>query len=358
MKIAIASCDHDTFDQEIEIAEREGVELAYAYRHRFTQEEIAENCRDADAILMQRGFFGGRTLEKLPNLVALGRYGVDEDGFDVPAACVRQVGLFNVPDFATEAVSDHAIALALALLRDVAYQDRRTRVGETSFHSSRPLQLFRDLTFGVVGCGRAGVATARKAAALGFDVIVNDSHIKPALASGFPNVTIDVLLSHADVVSLHVPLHSSTHHMIARKALALMKPTAVLVNTGRGSTVDLRFLTEALQEGRLRAAALDVVENEAVPADSPALGLDRLVLTPHMGWYTEATYDALKRRVIQNVIDYLKGRPLHDMVNPQILTDETSWPVERLHIPPTPLQPTIDPTLGGRPGPLIQPPRR
>jgi D-3-phosphoglycerate dehydrogenase len=289
--------------------------------------------------------------------VALGRYGFDNDGFDVPAACERQVGLFNVPDFATEAVSDHAIALALTLLRDIAYQDRLAHAGEASFIASQPLHLFSELTFAVIGCGRSGVATARKATALGFNVIVHDSHIKPALASGFHRVMLDELVRTADVISLHVPLNASTHHMFARKLLGRMKPSAILINTGRGSTIDLRFLTEALEQGRLRAAALDVVEDEVVLAKSPAMALDRLVLTPHMGWYTETTYDALKRRIIQNVIDYLKNRPLHDMVNAQILTGETSWPVERLHIPPTPLQAFPDPTLHGRPGPLIQPPR-
>jgi D-3-phosphoglycerate dehydrogenase len=336
MKIAIASCDHDTFDQEQEICAREGVELAFAYRHSFTQEEIAENCRDADAVLMQRGFFGDKTLERLPKLVALGRYGVGVDGWDVRAASARQVALFNAPDFATEAVSDHAIAMALMMLRDIPYQDHLVRTGEATFTRSRPMRLFAGLTFGVVGCGRVGMATARKATALGFKVIVNDAHIVAALSSGFPSYDIEDLLRVADVVSMHVPASAGSYHMIAQRALSLMKPSAVIVNTSRGNVVDLRFLATALQEGRVRAAALDVLEEEPMPTDVAALALDRLTLTPHMAWYTEDTYDALKRRALQNVIDYLKGRPVHDMVNPEILTGETAWPVPRLHVPPAP----------------------
>jgi len=358
MKIAIAGCEHDTFDQELAIAEREGVELQYAYRHTFTPEEILERCQDADAILSERAFFGRRTMERLPKLVAIGRYGAMVSGLDVRAANERQIAIFSVPDASTEAVSDHALTLALMLLRDVAFQDRRVRLGDASFVRSRPLHLFSELTYGVLGCGRIGSSVARKAQALGFEVLVSDAHVRQDTYNGFQAVDFEDLLARCDVLSVHLPRGGSTFHLIGRTALKLMKPSAIIVNTGDGDVVDLRALSTALQEGRLRAAGLDTLDEEPMPTDAASLCLDRLVLTPHMAWYTEETLDVVKRRTIQNVIDYLKGRPLHDMLNPQILTGETVWPVERLHIEVGPLPPTIDPTLGGMPGPLIPGPKR
>ncbi|MCL1841802.1 MAG: hypothetical protein FWF75_08675 [Propionibacteriaceae bacterium] len=353
MKIAIAGCEHDTFDQEREIAAREGIDLEYAYRHTFTPEEMPEKCLDADAILSERGFFGRRTMERLPHLVAVGRYGPGLSGLDVPAACERNIALFHVPDLATEAVSDHAIALAVALLRDIVSQDRHVHLGDADVVASRPLHLFSELTFGVLGCGRTGTATARKAQALGFSVVVSDAHMRSAMYEGFPAVDAEDLLASSDIVSLHLPRGGSTYHLIGRTTLPLLKPNAIVVNTGDGDTVDLGPLCTALQEGALRGAALDTTDQDPATMAVASSFPGRLIITPRMAWYTEETYDACKRRAIQNLIDYLLGRPVHNMINPQILTGESTWPVARLHIEPNPRPAMTDPTTG-HPDPPIQ----
>jgi D-3-phosphoglycerate dehydrogenase len=134
-------------------------------------------------------------------------------------------------------------------------------------------------------------------------------------------VSFDDVLTRADVVSLHVPLSADTHHLIDAGALARMKPTAVLVNTCRGGVVDTAALVGALVGGRLKGAGLDVLEEDPVPADHPIAALDNVILTPHIAWYSDESYDELKYRTLENVADVLAGRCPRNIINPEVLAD-------------------------------------
>lgn len=318
MKLVITECDHDAFDQEREVAARYHAELVIAQAH--TPEEIVAAAADADGIIVQYATIDAALMDRLPKLRAIGRYGVGYDSIDVPAATTRGIAVFTVPDYGTESVSDHALALALAMLRDIPRLDRYLRCGRAGFPAVRPERLFATRTVGVLGCGLIGSALARKASALGMTVIVHDIAAGQAESfHGFPAVSFTELLRRSDVLSIHVPLTELTRGMINADALAQMSAQAIIVNTARGPIVDSEALRAALVAGHLRGAALDVLDVEPVPTDHPLMAMDNVTFTPHMGWYTEDSYGELKRRAVENVASFLVGEAPRNLLNPEAL---------------------------------------
>lgn len=318
-RIVITDCDHESTAIERAAAANHGVELILAQCR--TEDEVISAAAGADAIVVQYAPITARVLDALPALKAVGRYGVGVDTVDVPAATARGVAVCNVPDYGTEDVSDHAVALALTLARGTARLDRRIRRGEHDIGPVQPLHRISTRTFGVVGLGLIGSATARKAKGLGYVVIGSDPTMSPGTLTddGVEVVAFDELLSRADVVSLHVPLMDATRHLINADTLSRMKPGAVLINTCRGGVVDTAAVARALASGQLHGAGLDVFEEEPLPITSPLLGLENTVLTPHAAWYSEESYGELKRRTVENVIDVCAGRAPRNILNPKVL---------------------------------------
>lgn len=318
LKIVITECDHDSIVPEQEIAQEHGIELVLAQAT--TTQEVIEAARDADGILVQYARIDAEVLDALPRLKAIGRYGVGVDTVDVPAATARGVAVCNVPDYGTEAVSDHAVGLALAVGRGIVRLDRGIRAGSADFVPVKPLRLVGGRTFGVIGLGLIGSATARKARGLGYDVIAADArHELGSEVAGVRIVALEELLGSAHVVSMHTPLTAETHHLISTEQLALMHPEAILVNTSRGGVIDTDALVQALEEGQIYGAALDVHEQEPIPADHPLTTFDTVVLTPHIAWYTEESYFELKRRTLGNVADVVSGVRPRNILNPEVL---------------------------------------
>jgi D-3-phosphoglycerate dehydrogenase len=316
--IAVTECDHDAFLEEEAVARESGVELLI--RQNRTRDELIDTCLDADGLLVQYARIDGDVMDALPRLRAIGRYGVGVDSINIDAATARGIAVCNVPDYGTEAVSDHAIGLTLAVARGIPRTDRGLREGRVDLPAVRPLYQTRGRTFGVVGLGRIGTATARKASGLGYDVIGHDSLAEPGTThDGVPAVTLDELCARADVVSLHVPLTPETRGLVGRDQLALMRDTTIVVNTARGGVVDVPALVDALRSGRLGGAGIDTHEDEPLPVDHPLTRFDNVVLTPHLAWYTEESYGELKRRTIENVVEVLAGRNPRNIVNPQAL---------------------------------------
>jgi len=319
MKIVITECDHDSFAPEHEVTDPAGAELVLTQSR--TAAELVAGAAGADAILVQYAQITAEVMDALPGLRAIGRYGVGVDSVDVDAATARGIAVCNVPDYGTESVSDHAIALALAAARGIPRLDRGLRAGSFDLAAVRPLYQTRGRVFGVIGMGRIGTATARKAAGLGYAVIGYDIAAQPERTQyhGFASVRLAELLERSQVISLHTPLTDTTRAMIGAKQFAQMRGDAILVNTSRGGVVDCDALVEALRTGALRGAAIDVHESEPLPADHPLTTFDSVVLTPHLAWYTEESYDELKRRTVANVIEVCAGRPPRNIVNPQVL---------------------------------------
>ncbi|PFG39424.1 D-3-phosphoglycerate dehydrogenase [Georgenia soli] len=319
MRIVITDCDHASVDIERAVAGEAGAELVVAQG--ISPAEVIANAEGADGLVVQYAQITAAVMDALPNLKAVGRYGVGVDTVDVEAATARGVAVCNVPDYGTEAVSDHAIALALAVSRGLVALDRGTRAGRPNLAEVNPIFQVRGRTFGVLGFGAIGRATARKAAGVGYEVVVHDTAVEPGTLTeeGYEAVSLEELLRRSQVLSVHVPLVPATHHLLDATRLALLPEHAVVVNTSRGGVVDTDALVDALRSGHLLGAGLDVFETEPLPADHPLTELDRVVLTPHAGFYTEESYAELKRRTIQNVVDVVAGRRPRNILNPSVL---------------------------------------
>lgn len=319
MNLVITDCDHDTIDEELAVAATRGLALELAQCR--TEDDVIAAARDADAIVVQYAPITDRVLAALPRLRAIGRYGVGVDTVDVAAATARGIAVCNVPDYGTEDVSDHAIALALTLVRGIVQFDRAMRDGEYALSHAKPLHRTKETVFGVVGLGRIGLATARKARALGFSVLGCDRRDDPIASSdGITVVDFETLLSQSDVISLHVPFDDTTRHLIDAVAISQMKHGAMLVNTCRGGVVDTAAVVEALRSGALKGAGLDVFEEEPLPAESLLYDLPGAALTPHAAWYSEESESELKRRAVENVIDVCEGITPRDILNPEVLS--------------------------------------
>jgi D-3-phosphoglycerate dehydrogenase len=253
------------------------------------------------------------------------RYGIGVDTIDVAAATEQGIVVANAPTYCVEEVSDHAAAMALSLARRVPALDGivRARGWDAAQAELNGIRRMRSRALGVVGMGRIGATLAAKLRPFVGRTLGYDPYLAPELIAerGAEPVGLETLLREADIVSLHVPLSPATRGLIGAEALALMKPTALLVNTSRGPIVDEAALALALAEGRLGGAALDVVEREPLPPDSPLLALDpqRLVLTPHSAASSDDSLEDLRREVIAAMEAMLGGRWPAGVVNPTVV---------------------------------------
>jgi D-3-phosphoglycerate dehydrogenase / 2-oxoglutarate reductase len=241
--------------------------------------------------------------ERLRGCRAIVRYGVGLDNVDVAAAAELGIAVGNVPEYGHEEISNHAIALLLALHRRLFQFDRSVRAGGEGVPPIETISRLSECTLGLVGLGRIGQRVARKARAFDMRVLGVDPQLQEsdAQALEIELVELDVLLAESDCVSLHVPLTGETRHMIDERALGLMRAQAGLINIGRGGLIDEEALVRALHAGRLMGAALDVTEIEPLPADSPLLDAPNVVLTPHVAWVSRPALEELRRRTAEVV---------------------------------------------------------
>jgi D-3-phosphoglycerate dehydrogenase / 2-oxoglutarate reductase len=279
-----------------------------------TPEDIVEVAGAADVVLAgSRPRFDAAVIDRL-RCRGIVRYGIGVDSVDLDAAAGRGIAVARVSDYGTEAVAFHTVSLVTALLRRLVEADRLLRDGGWGVADLRPLRQPSGLTAGVVGYGRIGRQTAGYLRGLGLQVLVNDEYVDVPPEDEVTACDLDTLLSGSDVVTLHVPGAPDGTPLLDRDRIARMRPGSVLVNTARGSLVDLPALVDALAEGRLAGAGLDVY-----PSEPPDLGplravADRLVLTPHMAWYTEESEADMRRKAADEAVRLLRGEPLRDPV--------------------------------------------
>jgi D-3-phosphoglycerate dehydrogenase len=241
------------------------------------------------------------------------RSGVGVETIDLDAAAAAGMWVARVADYGTDAVSLHAVTLALAGIRGVVAADRRVRSGAWGFAPLRPLHLPGELQAGVVGFGRIGRRTAELLHGLGFRVVAHDP-LAPVDAPAIADASLEELLATSDVVSLHAPAPADGSTLIGAAELATMKEHSVLVNTARGALVDQDALVAALQRGRPATAALDVFASEPVDASIFAEVAEHVILTPHMAWYTEESERDLREKAAREALRLLDGERPHDVV--------------------------------------------
>jgi D-3-phosphoglycerate dehydrogenase len=266
-------------------------------------ESLARECQPS-AILTCWAQVSAAAIEAAKPLRIVARLGVGLDNIAVDTATARGIWVTNVPDYCVEEVSDHAVGFALAWTRGIVHFDREVRSGRWA-PASAQLRRLAELTCGIVGFGRIGRATARKLAAFGCRLLAHDPY-PSAPVPGVESIDLDSLLSRSDIVIVHAPLTPATHHLIDAKRLALMRPGGLLINVSRGAVVDTDAVVQALQQGRLSAAGLDVLESE--PAVPQALLVQPgAMLTPHVAFSSDASLLELRRRAAQEVVRVLNG---------------------------------------------------
>jgi len=276
-----------------------------------TEAEGVAKLRDAQALLVNQYKLTQIVIRSLPRLRVISRYGVGYDNVDVPAATAAGVWVAYVPDYASEDVSDHAVALLMACIRKIPYCDRRVREG--AWNVSRELRSFRTKgrTLGIVGYGRIGSVTHRKLSGFALGrVLVHDPYVDPGLlrARGCTPCDLATLLRESDYVTIHAPLSPETRGMIGDSELRLMKPDAIIVNTARGPIIDEAALCRALEQRRIGCAGIDVFDREPPEPSSPLRGLHNVVLSGHIAWYTEESRVELRSKAALNVRAVAEGR--------------------------------------------------
>ncbi|GMG85423.1 C-terminal binding protein [Paralimibaculum aggregatum] len=276
--------------------------------------------REVRAILVRERRVDARLMDACPGLRCVQRYGVGVDNVDLPAATARRIAVCNIPDYgAAQEVSDHAVALYLAVARRIVSRDGEVRRGIWGVDQAQPVPGHRGAVLGLVGFGRIARAAWARFRALGFArALVSDPALgaAEAAAHGVEPAPLERIFAEADAVSLHAPLTAATRHIVDAAMLARMKPTAVLVNASRGGLIDEPALAAALHEGRLFGAGIDVFETEPPAPDNPLLGAPNTVLTDHAGWYSEASVRALQQHAAEGLRRALSGETPQNWVNP------------------------------------------
>jgi glyoxylate reductase len=263
-----------------------------------------------------------RVIEQADKLKVISQMAVGYDNIDISAATERGIPVGHTPGVLTETTADFAWSLLMAAARRVPEAERQVRAGIWKPWGPDILtgpDVF-SATIGIVGFGRIGQAMARRARGFNMRILYNDPKHHPELEQelGAQYVDLDELLREADFVSLHTYLSPETRHLIDRAALEKMKSTAILINTARGAVVDPQALTEALQAGRIYAAALDVFDPEPIPTDSPLLHLDNVIITPHIASGSIQTRALMAEMAVDNLLAGLTGERLPYCANPQV----------------------------------------
>ncbi len=290
-------------------------------------EEIVRQVREADGLVcLLTDRIDAEVIAAGERLRVISIMAVGYDNIDVAAATTRHIPVCNTPGVLTEATADLTWALLMVAARRVTEAERYLRAGRWKSWSPQLLlgQDVHGATLGIIGLGRIGQAVARRARGFAMRVLYHSATRKPEVERELSVewADLDTLLREADFVSLHVPLTEETRNLIGARELALMKPTAILINTARGQVVDQEALVAALQEGRLAAAGLDVFQVEPLAMDDPLLSLEKVVLLPHLGSASVATRTRMAMMAAENLVAGLKGERPPYLVNPEVLSDD------------------------------------
>jgi D-3-phosphoglycerate dehydrogenase / 2-oxoglutarate reductase len=274
----------------------------------------------ADAVLHSRGVLDDARIALLTRCRIISHYGTGVDRVDVAAATSRGIWVTNGPRYAVDEVSSHAIGLLLAVARKIVADDHAVRRGEFHIKPIRPVHRITGRTLGLLGFGNIARATGRKGRGLGLNVIAHDPYVDAGIfeREGVQALELAAVLSQSDYVSVHLPLTAETRNVLDRGAFSAMKPGAIVINTSRGAVIDEAALVDALASGHLAGAGLDVFAEEPPPVHHPLLQLPNVVVTGHIGFYSEESIEHMQRDAAEQVVQALSGRVPEFLVNRQV----------------------------------------
>ncbi len=285
-----------------------------------TEAELVEAGREAVALLVGNVEINAEVLSGLPRCLAIVKPSVGVDNIDLDAATAAGVCVANVPDYGTDEVATHAMALLLNAVRYVDACAADVRAGVWQPKPPYPVRRSFGRTLGIIGFGRIGRSVAQKATGFGWRLLAWDPYVDESemRQRGVEATDFDTLLAESDFVTLHLPLTEETHYMIGAGALAKMKPTSFLVNTARGGIVDSDALYRAVESGQIAGAALDVVDVEPPPEDHPMHRTDRILVTAHVAWYSQQAFEDLRVLAVREVARVLQGDLPVNLLNPEV----------------------------------------
>ena len=309
-RVLFSDYEYPDLDLERKLFEGAGTELVAAQCR--TESDVIEAAAGCAGILLQYAPITERVLAALPQLGIVSRIGVGVDTVDT-AACARHgVWVANSPDYGVGEVATHALALVLALIRNVVAYNGDIRAGQWHYLSSGKLKRAGEMTLGIVGLGRIGKRMAHVSRNVVRRVLACDPYLIDGDFPAYVERAADLagLFAASDVVSVHAPLSDETRGMIDADVLGRMRPGSYIVNTARGAIVDIDDLLAALDSGILAGVGLDVLPVEPIPAESPLLGHPKVILTPHAAFFSVQAEIELRRKAAQNIVTWLKaGRP-------------------------------------------------
>lgn len=318
--IAISQADYPDADIEEGVFDRIDAETVVG--NASSEEDLLELAAGADALLVEYARVTESVLDELDDLTVVSRYGIGVDNVDIDAATDRGVTVTNVPSYCEEEVATHAFSLLLTVVRKTAMYSGAVESGVWDWKRGQPIEPLVGRTLGFAAFGKIPRTLARLVSGFDFEYLVYDPYLDEEEIDNdsVRMVDFETLLSESDVISIHAPLFEETHHMFDADAFQQMPDSAILINTARGPLVDETALHEALQNGEIAGAGLDVMADEPVH-ESPLFDLDSVVVTPHVAWYSERSLDEVRRKAAENVVRVFSEKEPHGVVNRSTLTD-------------------------------------
>ncbi len=285
-----------------------------------TPEEVVKVGKDADALISQYAPITAEVIASLDRCKVIGRYGIGVDNIDVAAATGKGIAVINVPSYCEGEVSDHALAMLLAWARRIPHYTEEIRYGSWDWKTGCPIHRLEGRVLGLLGFGKIARLLAHKAKALGLEIVAYDPYLAGDVfeKEGVKRVTIDGLFAQSDFISVHVPLTSETYHLVDARAFTQMKVTACIINTSRGAVIDEEALANAIQKREIAGACLDVMEEEPPSNTNPLLTLPQVLLSPHVGWYSEESQAELRRKIAKDVGRAINGIRPQGLVNKEL----------------------------------------
>jgi D-3-phosphoglycerate dehydrogenase / 2-oxoglutarate reductase len=320
--VAVSDSVFPNLDPARDVLSKIGAELRVAAEA--TSEAILQVAVDADATLVTYAKITAGMIGKMTRCKIISRFGIGVDNVDIAAATQARIVVTRVPDYCIDEVSDHAIALLLALVRKIPFANSRAHAGHWEMAAIAPIHRLRGRILGLVGFGRIPRLVAPKAQAFGLKVLTYDPYVSQEAASEANVAKVDFpeLVKTSDYISIHTPLIAETNALFNSEVFAQMKPTAYLINTARGPIVEEDALARALDAGQLAGAGLDVLAQEP-PSNSPLFGRDNVILTPHTSFYSVESLLELQIKAAEEVVRVLTGQMPRNPVNPEALNERT-----------------------------------
>lgn len=314
IKVVVTDYIEPDLDWEAEQFAQMGVDFRIYQQKSAAPGELVDIIADADVVIVNMAKISSEVIHGLRKTRLIIRHGVGYDNVDLNAAAEKGIQVARVPDYCVDEVAEQAVMLIFACQRKLTTQikvlDNSSQQAEWDFEPVRPIYSLRGKTLGLIGCGRIGSRVYEMMQGVGMNCLIDDPYLSERRKQqlGIETVSLEKVLNEADVITVHAPLNEETYHLIDQPQLDMMKSTAILVNTARGGIVNLRALDEALTQGQLAFAGVDVYEEKEPPdPDFPLLNNQNAICTPHLAWMSVESDWSIREKIVEDVQRFVRG---------------------------------------------------